>query len=135
MDIASLDDLNAFKATLERGDPFSLDVMREDERVTLEGGLDPVGYYNVFKRERPTAAVSATISGNLVKIAPSALGACSVYVYPELLNLDEKVTVMVRERVLFDDYVEPDLEYTLRDFFRPLLKKGPRPGDEVYWQR
>ncbi len=116
MDIGTLDDLNEFKATIERGDAFSLDVLREDERVTLEGALDPVGYYNIFKREVPTAAVRASVSGNRVRVEPSALGEFSVYVYPGLFNLDEKVTVTVGEDVLFDAIVEPDLEYMLRDY-------------------
>ncbi len=116
MDIGTLDDLNAFKETLERGDAFSLVVMRDEGRMTLDGALDPVGYYNIFKREVPTAAVRAHVSGNRVHIDPSALGAFSVYIYPELFNLDEKITVMVGEDVLFDATVEPDLAYTLRDY-------------------
>jgi len=116
IEIASLDDLNAFKATLERGDRFTLDVVREGERVTLAGALDPTGYYNVFKRERPTAAARVSVSGNRVTVEPSMLGEFSIYVYPEIFNLDEPVTVMAGDEVLFDSLVEPDLEYTLRDF-------------------
>ncbi len=116
MDIGTLDDLNEFKETLERGDAFSLDVLREGVEVTLDGALDPVGYYNIFKREVPTAAIRASVSGNRIRVEPSALGAFSVYIYPQLLNLDERVTVTSGESVLFDAVVEPDLEYTLRDY-------------------
>ncbi len=115
-EIRSLDDLDAFKSTLARGDGFMLEVERDGETLTLDGELDPVGYYNVFKRERPSAAVRASVSGNRVSVSPSALGAFSVYVYPELFNMDEPVIVTVGERVLHDAVVEPDVEYTLRDF-------------------
>ncbi len=116
MDIGTLDDLDGFKATLERGDAFSLVVLREGERVTLDGALDPAAYYNIFKREVPSAAIRASVSGNRVRVESSDLGAFSVYIYPILFNLDEKVTVTVGEDVLFDAVVEPNLEYTLRDY-------------------
>jgi len=116
MVIGTLDDIDVFKATLKRGDEFSLDVLREGRRVTLDGALEPAAYYNVFKREVPTAALRASVSGNRVRVEPSALGAFSVYVYPSLFNLDEKITVTVGGDVVFDSVVEPDLEYTLRDY-------------------
>ncbi len=114
--VTSLDDLNDFKETLARGDAFSLTVMRDEKELVLEGGIPEKEHYYVFKRDVPSGAVRARYSANRVDIRQSLVGSFRILVHPDMFNVNEPVTVTVGERVFFEGFVEPDLEFMLRNF-------------------
>jgi predicted esterase len=114
--VASLDDLNDFKETLARGDAFSLTVQRDEEELVLEGVLPEKENYYIFKREVPSGAVRVHYSANRVDVRQSLVRSFRVLVHPDMFNVDEPVTVAVGEKTLFDELVEPDLEFLVRNF-------------------
>jgi predicted esterase len=114
--VRNLDDLNAAKAKVARGDPVELVVLRDGEETTLAGNLPPVERYWILHRERRSALARATFSANRVVVEASRIGALRVLVHPALVNLDERLVVTVNGEKLFDDYVEPDAEYLVRNY-------------------
>ncbi len=114
--VTSLDDLSDFKGRLARGDVFSLTVQRDKEKLVLEGVLPEKENYYIFKRDVPSGAVRAHYSANRVDVRQSLVGSFKVLVHPDMFNMDEPVTVAIGDRVLFDELVEPDLEFLLRNF-------------------
>jgi len=112
----SLPDLNAWKETVERGDPFTMTVLREGEEVLLSGELpDPEGYF-IFKREAPSARARVDYSANRITVEASRLGAFRILVHPDMFDLDQEVVVVVNGVEVFREMVQPDLEFMLRGY-------------------
>jgi pimeloyl-ACP methyl ester carboxylesterase len=116
MDVPDMDALNAWKGTIERGDEFTLTVTREGETVTLFGRMPPPENYNIFKREKPSAAARVSYSANRIDVDASRVGAFRVMVHPDMIRLDEDLVIAVRGEVVYDAPVEPDLEYLIQNF-------------------
>ena len=112
----SLPDLNAWKETVERGDSLTMTVIRDGVEVVLRGELpDPAGYF-IFKRDVPSAAARASCAANRITVETSRVGAFRVLVHPDMIALDQNLVIEVDGDVLFDDVVEPDLEFMLSNF-------------------
>jgi poly(3-hydroxybutyrate) depolymerase len=122
--VNDVDDVNAWKEAAARGDAFTLRVKRGDAELTLEGRFPPAENYLIFKRERPSARAEATVAGNCVDVRGSRLGAFTVYVHPDMFNLDENVTITVDGDVAFDAKVKPDAAFMLRDFLERRDRKA-----------
>ncbi|MBD3348525.1 MAG: PDZ domain-containing protein, partial [Candidatus Eisenbacteria bacterium] len=114
--VDSLAALDVWKEDVERGDSFEMTVLREGERVTLEGSLAEESAYFVFKRESPSAKALASFCANTVDIQASRLGACRVLIHPDMFRLEENIVVRVNGETVYDDLVRPDLEFMLRNF-------------------
>jgi len=116
--IGDMDALGDWKATLARGDAIAVDVIREGVIVELQGSLPEPELYNLFKRERPSAAARVLRRGNEVRVRGSRLGAFTLRVHPELFDLRRPISVRMGGRRVFHGCVEADPEYLLRNFLR-----------------
>jgi hypothetical protein len=116
MAIKDMDDLVKYKATLARGGDFSLTVLREGGSLALHGTLPEVANYYVFKREIPSGIIKASLSANRVDVESSRVGAFTVYVDPDVVNLGDNLVITWNGEVIHDDVVEPDIEFMLRHF-------------------
>jgi hypothetical protein len=122
--VADMDDVNAWKETVARGDAFTLRVTRGDDDVTLSGHLPPPENYYVFKRARPSARANVTFGGNRVDVLASRVGAFTVYVHPDMFNLDEKVLIDANGKVVFNAKVKPDVAFMLENFLENRDRKA-----------
>ena len=114
--VRNADDLDEYKATLVRGGPISLTVLRNERMLVLEGRLPDVALYNCFKRDRPSALARASFSANRVDVEASRVGALRVLVHPDMFRLDRNVVVAVNGEVVFDGPVVPDVGLMLGNF-------------------
>jgi poly(3-hydroxybutyrate) depolymerase len=118
MALSSVEDLDAWKGTVERGDAFSMTVLRNGERVTLEGELPDPSNYLLFKRDVPSGKVWAQVSGNHVELRTSCIGRLRVLVHPAMFNLDEPITIMAGGDTVFHGVVEPDVGMMIANFLK-----------------
>jgi predicted esterase len=114
--IDNIDELSAFKYTLERGDEVTLQVQRADQKLSLTGTLPEPQNYFIFGRDMPSAMVRASFYGNKVEVSSSRLGALRVLVHPDMVKLDQNLLIAVDGRVVYNSRVEPDIEFMLRNF-------------------
>jgi hypothetical protein len=112
----SLPDLDAWKETVERGDPFEMTVMRGDAELVLSGALPDPGSYLIFKREVPSALARVSYMSNRVELETSRVGAFTVFVHPEMIDMEQNLVIIADGDVVYDDRVEPDVEYLVRNF-------------------
>jgi poly(3-hydroxybutyrate) depolymerase len=112
----SLANLNEWKTTVSRGDPFTLTVLREGEEVVLGGTLPEPSAYFIFKRDVPSAAARVSFAANRVDVATSRVGALRVLVHPDMVAMGENLVIAVDGVVVHDAPVEPDVEFMLRNF-------------------
>ncbi len=116
MPIKDLDGLVAYKAKLERGSPIELRVVRGDGERTLRGSLPDKANYLVFRREIPSGLARAGYYANRIWVKTSRVGAFSVFIHPDMVNLNDPVTVTWNGKVVFDRAVEPDIAFMVRNF-------------------
>jgi dienelactone hydrolase len=114
--IADMDGLGEFKATLERGDPFDLTVLREGEELVLPGMIPEPTNYLVFTRDAPSGIARASYSANRIDVEASRVGALRVLVHPEMIRIEEDLVVRVNGEIVFEEPVAPDLSYLLSNF-------------------
>ncbi len=112
----SLPDLYEWKGTVERGDAFEMTVLRDGESVVLRGALpEPAGHF-IFKRDVPSAAVRAGFAANRIDVQTSRVGAFRILVHPDMIVLEQPLVIEVNGEVVFDEFVEPDLQFMLSNF-------------------
>jgi predicted esterase len=116
MEIHNMDDLIDFKSGLRRGDPFRLTVRRGEQLLTLTGQIPKIGQYYVFKRDVPSGLAKVSFAANRIEVESSRVGAFSVLVHPDMIRLDEVLTVVWNGQTVYDAMVEPSLEFMLRNF-------------------
>ena len=112
----SLPDLNEWKGTVERGDAFEMTVLREGGEVVLRGELPEAAGHFIFKRDVPSAAVRAGFAANRIDVQTSRVGAFRVLIHPDMIALDRSLVIEVDGDVVFDDIVQPDLEFMLENY-------------------
>jgi poly(3-hydroxybutyrate) depolymerase len=112
----SLPNLNEWKATVERGDPFTMRVLREGEELILSGELPDPSAYLIFKRDVPSAQAHVDYAANRIDVRTSRVGAFTVSVHPDMIALDQNLVISVDGQVVHDAPVAPDVEYMIRSF-------------------
>ena len=112
----SLPDLNDWKDTVERGDEFEMTVLREGEEIVLSGQLPEPSAYLIFKRDVPSAAIRASFAANRLEAETSRVGAFRVLVHPDMIELDQKLVIEVNGEVVFDEVVQPDIEFMIENY-------------------
>ena len=110
------DELWEYKQTLSRGDYVELEVLRDGSPHVLTGHLPEISGYLLFKRELPSARANVQLAANRIEIQGSRLGAFSVRVHPQMIDLAHNLVIDVDGECVYDAVVEPDLKYMLENF-------------------
>ncbi len=108
--------LNEFKETLSLGDPFSMLVQRDGRTLEIRGRLPEPGSRFLFPRKAPSAAARVQAIGNRIIVEGSRLSSFALRVHPEMFQVDHQVVIEVDGAIVYDEVVEPDVEYMLRNF-------------------
>ncbi len=114
--VGSLADFDVAKESVSRGDRFDMTVIRDDERVELKGILPTEDLYYLFGRTVPSAAIKAVQSGNIIRLEGSRVGALTIRVFPQQLNLDKNIQIFFNGKQVFDEQVKPDVAFILREY-------------------
>ncbi len=115
-EVDSVEDLTAYKETKSRGDSTKITIVREGEESTLEGAFPEPTTYSLFRREAPSARAEASFCGNRFTVKGSQLGAISVYIHPDMVQLDQNVVIDANGETVLDGEVRADPEFVLRNF-------------------
>jgi predicted esterase len=123
-EVKKIEDLNAAKAKVKRGDPVDLTVLRDGKEITISGNLPEISRYLIFQRRNLSGMVRADYAANTFTIDTSCVGAFRLLVYGEMVNLDEPVTVMVNGRQVHSAKVKPDVRFLLASFLADRDRKA-----------
>ncbi|MBD3382303.1 MAG: PDZ domain-containing protein [candidate division Zixibacteria bacterium] len=115
-DIVKMEDLDNFKRTVNRGDSVNLIVLRNGEEVELSGQLPEIDHFPLFDYKRESGLTRAKAVANRIEIETSRVLRLGIRVNPELFNPDHKITIVVDGQTRYDQVVEPDLDFMLRNF-------------------
>jgi predicted esterase len=124
MDIKTHEDLNEFKDGISRGDRVRVRVERAGETVDLTANLPEVQKHFLFKRDVPSAMAKVSFEANRVSVKGSRLGGFTLFLHPDMFDFDRRVLVEVDDDVVFEGYVEPNVEFMLRNFLENRDRKA-----------
>lgn len=116
--VTGMHTLNNYKATKKRGDAAEITVLRNGKKIQLKGHFPPPQEFDLFRREKPSARAEAVFNANTFRIRSSRLGDFSLFVHPDMVQLDQPVVVVVDDSVHHEAVVEPDIEFLLRNFLK-----------------
>ncbi|HER00154.1 MAG TPA: hypothetical protein ENO22_12515 [candidate division Zixibacteria bacterium] len=116
MKIEDMGDLEEFKSQLHRGGGAVLAIDRNSEKFTVYGILPPPERKPLFVYKKYSAMARIKHRGNGIAIEGSRVGAFTIKVDPELLDLDMRIVVRLNLKKYQDDYIEPNLRYILENF-------------------
>lgn len=116
--VDSLSDVFAYKANKKCGDSAAMTIRREGKELEFKGKFPGPTRYNLFRRDLPSARAEAVFCGNRFDIKGSQLGAFSIYLHPDMVQLDQNVVIYVDGKKVFDDKVKPSPEFILRNFLK-----------------
>ncbi len=117
-EVKGVDDIVLAKSKKQRGDAMTLQVIRNEVEILLEGSLPPISQYDALLRTTPSGAVEVTRTGNSYDAKASRVTGFSMYIDPKTVNLDEPVTVTVNGVQRFSNVVKPDSRLLLEQFLR-----------------
>ena len=116
--IKDIDDMDSLKTFKSRGDEVSLIVMRNGKQIELHGQFPDTTYYDAFKYNKPSGAVKATYCGNHFNIETSRVGKLAIYLHPDMVNLENPVSVKINGREVFNDNVNIDRDFMVENFIK-----------------
>lgn len=116
--VVNMQVLSDYKSSKKRGDPAEITVLRDNEKHKIKGHFPPPKKYMLFRRENPSARAEVTFYGNEFHVRASQLGAFSIYIHPEMVQLYQNVKIYVNGEKVFDDLVKPDIEFLLKNFIK-----------------
>lgn len=116
--VNSRDDVTAYKETKSRGDSTKIKILRDGEQLELVGRFPEPDTFDLFRRELPSARAEASFCGNRFSVKGSQLGAFTIYIHPDMVQLDQNVVIEANGETVFDGKVEADPEFILRNFLR-----------------
>lgn len=114
--ISNNDDLDKVKESLNRGDTVTIQVKRGDEKVTLKGKLPPPLHYLLMPIRQPTGALKANYMANTFKVKSSQVAEFTVFIHPDMIQLDQPVRIIVDGVETFNAHVKPDIDFMIRNY-------------------
>lgn len=114
--VESLSTLEEAKKLKRPGDRVTLRILRDGKVANLAGNFPLPRKDLLFVRKAASARIKASFHGNIFDLKTSRTGMATVYINPEMVQLDQKVKVMVNGATCFDDYAKPDPGFIARDY-------------------
>lgn len=115
-EISNLEDIKAFKDSIKRGDFVKTIVLRDGNEVLLEGHHPEPEKYDVFPRTLTSGAIVADFRANTFDVKTSRVDAFSIYLHPDMIQLDQDVVIRVEGKELYRSKVTPDITFLLTNF-------------------
>ncbi len=114
--IDDIEDLGEYKSTKERGDSTEIVILRDGEKITLLGKFSDPEIYTLLRRDLPSGRIEAFFCANEFHVKTSQVPAFSIYLDPEMVQLNQNVKVFVNDKLLFDQIIEPNIGFILNNY-------------------
>jgi hypothetical protein len=103
--VDNLEDLNNYKADKECGDWAEMTILRDGKEIEFKGQFPGPQKYDLFTRGRPSARIDGYFCGNKFSLKASQVGAFTIYVHPDMVQLDQNVVIEVNGKKVFDQKI------------------------------
>ncbi|MBD3370217.1 PDZ domain-containing protein [Candidatus Fermentibacteria bacterium] len=117
-EVSDLEELYELEEGLRAGDPFSLSILRNGDRLDIEDRFNPPEYYWLLSRSAPAVRVEAVRRGNTFELDVNRLCRLGLLLHPGMVDLDEDVVVLCNGREVYRGRVEQSGELIVGSFLR-----------------
>ena len=114
--VRTIEDVSKYKEGKECGDSAEIVILRENQILEFEGYFPGPTEYDLFTRGKPSCRIEGYFSANKFSFRTSQVGAFTLYIHPDMVQLDQNVVVEVNGEIVFDEKVEVYPEFILRNF-------------------
>ncbi|MCF7793624.1 MAG: PDZ domain-containing protein [Candidatus Cloacimonetes bacterium] len=121
---ANIDSLVTWRDAKQRGDEFSLTVLRDGEEVVLKGRFPRPTEYDAFRFSKASGAVKARYYGNIFEIETSRVKEIALYFHPEMINLEIPVIVNINGQKVFHDTIDFDKDLMIQNYQKCFDRKA-----------
>jgi poly(3-hydroxybutyrate) depolymerase len=112
------DDLYNYKKGKKCGDHAEITVLRKNEILKFEGRFPGPTKYDLFRRGKPSGRIEGYFSANKFSFKTSQVGAFSIFIHPDMVQLDQNVVIEVNGKKVFNEKVKASSEFILRNFLK-----------------
>ena len=123
-DVENIEKLSELKTFKKRGDTVSLTVLREDKKVKFTGRFPEVEFHDAFILNKPSGAVKTKYWGNHFEIETSRVDELTIYIHPDMVNLENPITVNINDKEVFNDFISIDREFMVANFLNNFDRKA-----------
>jgi predicted esterase len=123
-DVENIEKLSELKTLKKRGDEVSLTVLRDNKEIKLFGQFPEVEFYDAFIMNKPSGAIKAKYWGNHFEIETSRIDELAIYIHPDMVNLENPVTVNFNGKEAFNNLISIDREFMVENFLKNFDRKA-----------
>jgi hypothetical protein len=105
-----------YKAKLKRGQDVTMLVKRNGNEMSLNCHLPDPTSYELFRHDRVSGRINAAFLANRIDIESSRVGKFRILVHPDMIRLDQNLTIRLNGKVVLNKIVRPDLAFMLHNF-------------------
>ena len=114
--ISNLKAIDTFKTTVNRGDFVKTTVLRDGNEVIFGASLPEPQEYDLFPRTLTSGAIAADFVANTFEVKTSRVNGFSIYLHPDMIQLDQDVVIKTKNKELYRRKVTPDIAFMLNNF-------------------
>jgi predicted esterase len=96
------------------GEPLTAEIIRDGEPLSLECTLPEIPV--IYRRDLPTAEIAVQASGNIISVRTQSVGSFRILVSSAMFDLSQPIRVACNGDNVFDDIVQPDLAFMLKQW-------------------
>jgi enterochelin esterase-like enzyme len=104
------------KACIKRGQDITMLVIRNGSELPLACHVPEPSSYELFAHNRLSGKVNVSFAANRIDIESSRVGKLRVLIHPDMIRIDQPLTIRLNGKTVYNKIVKPDLEFLLRNF-------------------
>lgn len=104
------------KANIKRGQDIAVTINRNGQELPLACHIPEPASYELFDHKRLSGKVNVSYAANRIDIESSRVGKMRVLVHPDMVRIDQPLTIRLNGKTVYNKVVKPDLEFLLRNY-------------------
>ena len=113
----------AYKKQASRGDSVRLEILRNNKLLIFNTKFPEPEYFDIFRYNKKTGQIRAEYIANTFYVKTSRIKAFSIYIHPDMVQLDQKVRVIANGKEIFNDFVKPDSNFIINNYIKNVDKE------------
>ena len=116
--VASMKDMVAYKKQAKRGDPIRFEIMRNDTLLVFNTKFPDPEYFDIFNYKYKSGQIRGEYIANTFYIETSRIKSFSIYIHPDMVQLNQKVLVILNGKEIYNNFVKADNKFLLSNYLK-----------------
>jgi len=116
INITRMKDMIRYKKTAKRGDSVRFEIKRNDTLLVFNTKFPAPEYFDIFNYSKKSGQIRGEYIANTFYIETSRIKSFSIYIHPDMVQLDQKVKVVLNNNEVFNDFVKKDKGFIINNY-------------------